>query len=435
MYEIARGFCLSVALGLVTAATFAADRQAPARMPSDTELVTETVFERFPDGQVRAEREVALDVDLNFVNHGQFKMYDEQGTVIASGAFVANLREGKWTRQYKPEESTLFAHAPFKQFEAPFLSEANFEHGELNGKWTITDARGRKMSEIDFVHGTRDGKLIFYTPAGGIQREIDFEHGVINGFDRTNNEQGELVSEQKYLDGQRYVLHTESYISTKKKTEGYFLHPPVTIESRDDWWTATLATFGQGEGEPIRHGSYNAWHVNGQLRTQGEYDQGKAVGDFVWWHPNGQVAIRGSYKNGKHQGKWQWWHENGMRAANGQYENGVRIGRWLQWETDGQLAKATDYGAGNENVAEGAEGAQEAAAPASARRPGGAPAASRPRPSVSPSPLGRGPGRGPLFVGCIKLAGNNGASAQSGFAVSGAVGCWQVDSERRRTTK
>lgn len=367
MYKSAQGFLLSVALCLGTAASFAAELPVAARMPTDTELVTETVFERYPSGEVKVEREVALDIDLNFVNHGLFKMLDEQGNVIASGNFNAGVREGKWTRLLKPEDSALFGHAPFKQFEAPFRSEAIFTNGLLQGKWTITDARDRKMSEIDFIDGIRNGKLVFYTPSGRIAREIDFEHGVINGFDRTNNDQGEMVSEQKYVNGQRYVLHTDTFISTKKKTEGYFLHPPVTIEKHDDWWSATLATFGQTEGEPIRHGSYNAWHVNGQLRTQGEYDQGKAVGDFVWWHPNGQVAIRGGYKDGKHEGRWQWWHENGMRAAGGQYENGVRVGRWLQWEEDGHLAKSTDYGNGNEGVAEGVELAPADSA-ASARR-------------------------------------------------------------------
>jgi antitoxin component YwqK of YwqJK toxin-antitoxin module len=324
---------------------------ATARMPED--LTIETITERYASGKTKLSREVAMDVDLNFVNHGQFQMFDEAGNVISEGQFEAGQRVGPWTRTYQTEDSPLFAQAPYKRFTAPFTSEVTFENGNMQGAWTISDAQGRKVSEIEFVDGLREGKLIYFTTSGKIAREIDFKGGVIDGYDRAYNEAGEVTAEQQYVDGRMIVIKGDTYISTKKKTEGAFLYPRMIVATRDNWFDATLATFSNEEGEPVRHGAFNAWHVNGQPSTKGEYNLGQPVGEFTWWHSNGQVAIRGEFdETGKHNGDWQWWHANGMRAAKGQYTHGQRIGRWMQWSEEGALTSTKDHG-GNGQVVEG----------------------------------------------------------------------------------
>jgi len=323
-----------------------------AQMPDESEIEIETVTERYNSGKTKIEKQVALDIDLNYVNHGDFRMYDQQGEEIASGLFEAGLREGKWVRVFDKSESPLFSKAPYKDFEPPYRSEATFENGVMQGAWIITDAQDRKISEIQLVNGHRDGKLTFYYPSGEVAREIDFKGGVIDGYDRSYNAQGKVTAEQKYLDGRRYVVKGDTYISTKKKSEGTFLYPRMKIVSLDDFWKAELANFGAEEGEPVRHGEYKSWHVNGQLRTQGEYEFGKPIGEFTWWHANGQVAIRGSFVDGLHHGRWQWWHPNGMRSAKGQYRHGARIGQWMQWDDDGQLVDAKDHGGNADEIVE-----------------------------------------------------------------------------------
>jgi antitoxin component YwqK of YwqJK toxin-antitoxin module len=323
-----------------------------ARMPADEEIEIETITDRYPSGNPRIQREVAMDLDFNYVNHGLFQMFDEAGNVTASGKFVAGLREGKWTRTYAANESPLFVQEPFKRFKAPFTSEADFENGTMQGTWTIVDGEDRKISEIILVDGLRDGTLTYYGPSGEKVRQIDFKAGVIDGFDRTFNDKGEVTGETKYVDGRQYVVKTDTYISTKKKAEGYYLYPRMTVTTRDDWWKPTLASVGQEDGEPVRHGAYRGWHVNGQMSAEGEYELGKPVGQFTWWHQNGQVSIRGGYANGKHSGEWQWWHPNGMRAAKGEYRDGIRVGRWLQWNEDGALASSVDHGDGNKELVE-----------------------------------------------------------------------------------
>ena len=345
-------------IGLLTFSAFANEPARmiagpiPATMPAESDIVIETIVERYNSGKTKVERQVAMDVDLNYVNHGDFRMFDQNGEEIARGLFEADLREGPWVRIFQGSESTLFTQSPYKNFKPPFRSEATFHNGVMEGAWIITDANDRKISEVQLVNGRREGKLVFYNTTGEVAREIEFRGGVVDGVDRTFNAQGEATAEQEYIDGRRIVTKSDTYISTKKKTEGTFLHPRMTVINLDDFWNASLATFGTEEGEAVRHGAYNSWHVNGQLRTTGEYELGKPVGQFTWWHANGQVAIRGTFVDGLHHGQWQWWHANGMRSAKGQYNHGSRVGNWMQWEEDGSLADAKDHGGNIEEVVE-----------------------------------------------------------------------------------
>lgn len=325
----------------------AADEQpqlAERQVEDDFQLVIETVRERYPNGKIKLLREVARTVDLNYVNHGQFNMWDEDGNVIASGEFHAGQRVGKWTRTYDADESPLFAKEPFKKFDAPFTSEATFKNGKLHGTWTISDSLGRKVSEINFKDGLRDGALVYHFPSGTIAREVDYRNGDMHGMDRTYDEEGNTVSEYKYVDGQRHAMKSTFYLGSKgKKQEIFYLHPKTEATAKDDWWNATLAAYESAEGTPVRHGRYEAWHINGQQSVSGEYRYGKPHGGFTWWHANGQVNIRGSFDDGKHSGMWHWWHPNGMKKAEGAYEGGAPAGRWLTWSDNGELDKIKQY--------------------------------------------------------------------------------------------
>ena len=367
-------FLALLAAALIGLLSFSATADEPTRMiagpiaasmPNESEVEIETIIERYNSGKTKVERQVAMDIDLNYVNHGDFRMFDQNGEEIARGLFRADLREGPWVRVFAGNESTLFSQSPYKNFKPPFTSEATFRNGVMEGAWTITDSLDRKVSEVQLINGQRDGKLVFYSPSGDVAREIEFRAGVVDGVDRSYNGQGVVTAEQQYIDGRRIVTKSETYISTKKKTEGTFLHPRMTVVALDDFWNAKLATFGTEEGEAVRHGTYNSWHVNGQLRTTGEYELGKPVGEFVWWHANGQVAIRGSFVDGMHHGAWQWWHANGMRSAKGIYNHGARVGRWMQWDEDGSLADSKDHGGNVEEVV----GLDEESDDSTSRRP------------------------------------------------------------------
>src|SRR5262245_42382882 len=54
----------------------------------------EMVRERYPDGAIKIERQMTLDRDGNYVNHGGWKMFSTNGDVLAEGQYHFGQRVG-----------------------------------------------------------------------------------------------------------------------------------------------------------------------------------------------------------------------------------------------------------------------------------------------------------------------------------------------------
>ena len=61
----------------------------------------------------------------------------------------------------------------------------------------------------------------------------------------------------------------------------------------------------------IRHGQFTAFHVNGQIASEGQYIRGLEQGLWRDFHENGQVAAEGMYDGGKEVGEWRFWDATG----------------------------------------------------------------------------------------------------------------------------
>ncbi len=88
-------------------------------------------------------------------------------------------------------------------------------------------------------------------------------------------------------------------------------YPSGTIRFR---YSRYLATDGSTW---IRHGLFRAYHENGLLASEGNYEHGKESGAWRDYHPNGQIAAAGAYANGVESGPWQYWSANGTLESSG----------------------------------------------------------------------------------------------------------------------
>jgi antitoxin component YwqK of YwqJK toxin-antitoxin module len=318
----------------------------------------EIVTERYPDGKARIERQVALDTQGNYVNHGTWKMWSNDGKALAEGQYDMGKRVGTWTRWLDRKDSRVLATVPFNQFKAPFVSQVTFVNDQMDGQWLIVDADQRQCMQISIANGKRNGQAITWQPNGRILQQANYENGIPVGDvlevnaartpARTNPQQAEktAVGDMKvvatYVEGRKVVTKTANYPNRKKQSEELFLAAPSTQQTQDDFWNLTLAEY-RSEGQDLRHGASKSWFENGKPRHEGNYDHDKKDGMFTYWHSNGQMAATGEYKSDKPIGSWVWWHENGLKAAFGEYKEGYLIGQWRWWGEDGQLAKQKTY--------------------------------------------------------------------------------------------
>lgn len=70
--------------------------------------------------------------------------------------------------------------------------------------------------------------------------------------------------------------------------------------------------------EWIRHGRFEAYHVNGALSSEGNFVHGVEQGEWRDYYPNGQLAAHGLYENGEEAGDWQFYDPNGAVSGDGQ---------------------------------------------------------------------------------------------------------------------
>ena len=98
---------------------------------------------------------------------------------------------------------------------------------------------------------------------------------------------------------------------------------------RDDGsLTLRYSRYMSTDGERwIRHGAFQAFHPNGVLASEGEYDDGLENGPWKDYHENGRPAAEGRFKAGKKDGVWHYWDEEGHPEEDEEYVEGVLVQR------------------------------------------------------------------------------------------------------------
>lgn len=318
--------------------------EAKASVGSDSKAV-ETIRERYPDGKLRVEREVIRDAKDNYVNHGLWKMWDKEGYGVGEGKYVGGKRQGVWTRWFMPSDVPLSHDVPYRDCQGPFVSQAEFDAGKLNGCWRIHDAQQRKISEWHYVAGRRHGPWSSWYANGRKMREANYVNGVLDGTVSEWSPEGVLIKNDSYQNGRKLAQKVEYGAARQKKSEGMYLFAKQELQQEDNWWDAKLSkltTIGKDE----RHGVSTAWHPNGQVRVQGAYEHDVLVGTHTWWYANGQKAVEGNFSNGLRHDLWTWFHSNGQKSTHGQIALGVPQGKWIWWNDAGTVTQRVEYGPG-----------------------------------------------------------------------------------------
>jgi antitoxin component YwqK of YwqJK toxin-antitoxin module len=299
----------------------------------------EIIRERFPNGHLKIEREVTTDTAGNYVNHGAWRMWDAGGDLFAEGRYDMGQRTGRWTRRFSRDEAAVLSTVPFDQFDAPFVAQATFKAGQLDGEWIVADAHDRKCSRVTLRYGKRNGLATLWLPDGEVYREAAFRNGSPVGELRERGGDGRLQITATYVGGQQLVNKVIHFPDSEiKQTEAMCIVATITEVTADDFWQLQFAEY-RAQDEQLRHGRWKCWYSNGQPQAEGHFQYDRETGTFTWWHAHGQEAAKGDFADGIPNGTWTWWHANGQKAAEGQYRNGRQVGVWRKWSDDGRLVQ------------------------------------------------------------------------------------------------
>ncbi|HUG70262.1 MAG TPA: hypothetical protein VMM76_21105 [Pirellulaceae bacterium] len=293
----------------------------------------ELITERYPNRAVRLLRRVIQDADRNYVNHGEWTMLDPQGQVVVQGEYRNGKQQGPWMR-IMTDFPTV---AP--GFQAPFISQAEFDNGELHGTWTIIDSQQRVVGSWQFSRGELDGVATTWYPSGQQRREMTFSQGIPDGESTAWKLNGQIAAREFYRDGKQLVPVVTWHDQHQKESEGWMVRSNFTINTKFDWWKGTIEiTRSETEGTDVKTGKWTEWYANGTEKFAGTFEEGVAIDQHVWWHPNGQKMLAGTYDSGMQDGRWTEWHATGMKQVEGDYIAGTKSGTWTTWSEDGLVA-------------------------------------------------------------------------------------------------
>ena len=293
----------------------------------------ELITERYPDRSVRLQRYVIQDEDRNYVNHGSWTMFDPKGQITAQGDYREGKQHGPWMR--------IMTEFPSVNpgFQAPFISQAEFDNGELHGTWAIIDSQQRVVGSWQFSRGELDGPATTWYPSGQQRREMNFSRGVPDGESTAWKPNGQIWGREFYRDGKQLVPVVTWHDQHQKESEGWMVRSNFTINAKFDWWNGTIEiTRNETEGTDVKTGRWTEWYANGAEKFVGTFESGIAVDQHVWWHPNGQKMLSGTYDSGMQEGRWTEWYATGMKQVEGEYIAGAKAGTWTTWSEEGLVA-------------------------------------------------------------------------------------------------
>ena len=80
----------------------------------------------------------------------------------------------------------------------------------------------------------------------------------------------------------------------------------------------SMETFSDG----IRDGLTTLWYKDGGKEKEGNYQNDKAMGKWMWWYPDGKVKQVVNYINGEVDGVYEIYYSNGQLWAKIKYSTG-----------------------------------------------------------------------------------------------------------------
>lgn len=88
------------------------------------------------------------------------------------------------------------------------------------------------------------------------------------------------------------------------------------------------------------HGMARTFYESGKLKFEGEYDEGKEVGEHIYKHENGVISNIGTFIDGKAEGLFTLRYESGNINAKTMYENGLLHGEHIaRFDNDGNTLR------------------------------------------------------------------------------------------------
>lgn len=191
----------------------------------------EVVTDKFKDGKIRVEREIAHFSDNHFEADGKYKEFYPNGQVFVEGQYNRGRQDGEWVFYF--DNGQLNRKATFNngkpdgprdiyRADGTMLAKRGFADGLRDGDWITYDATGKKpISEEHYVKGKEDGVWKYWHPNGKQKQQLSLKQGVRHGATTEWDDKGEKRFEANFVDGKLDGTATRWFPDGRKIVQEY----------------------------------------------------------------------------------------------------------------------------------------------------------------------------------------------------------------------
>jgi antitoxin component YwqK of YwqJK toxin-antitoxin module len=265
----------------------------------------------YPDMKVKRE--------LNFVNgreNGISKEFSPDGLITGiieyKNGFIVN-RERINRFDLKGEK-----HGVWKEFweNDKVKTEISYNGGKKNGYYKEYDKNGSLIKLFKYVNDSLvpdaseiarlDIKTEYYSD-GSIKKRGSFKGDIAQGVMREYSQEGKIIKSFIYNNG---VVIAEGIVDEKGLYQGF----------------------------------WKEFYLNGNIKSEGEYKNGKKTGKWKYYHENGKIEQEGSYNSkGNKQGKWIWYYPSGNLLRDENYLDGFEDGLFVEYTDSGSIIAKGEF--------------------------------------------------------------------------------------------
>jgi antitoxin component YwqK of YwqJK toxin-antitoxin module len=197
--------------------------------------------------------------------------------------------------------------------------------GKKTGVWETYYQNGKVKSHGTFKDGHPVGELLKYYPGGILQATMKFDEAGRTSYVILYYEAGYPAAEGKFIDQKKDSVWnyfsaydkrkavSESYKMGKKDGVSFKFYPDGKISEYLEWQ------------EDLKHGKWEQYYENGQVRLTGVYNTGMQNGIFISYNADSSLSISGSYVNDVMDGVWTYYNETGELDLTVEYKNGKML--------------------------------------------------------------------------------------------------------------
>jgi antitoxin component YwqK of YwqJK toxin-antitoxin module len=196
-----------------------------------TVVTHETIRDKYPDGTMRIERELARYSDNNFAADGKYREFHPNGKPFIEGQFKEGRQQGEWT--YYFDNGQVNRKATYKdgkpngswevyRADGTLAAKRSFKDGVRDGDWITYDATGKQpLTEEHYANGEPDGVWKTWFPNGQQRQHASFKNGKRDGLWTEWDEKGKKLIDSEWANNKLNGTATRYFADGKTVVQKY----------------------------------------------------------------------------------------------------------------------------------------------------------------------------------------------------------------------